>query len=76
MAKTQSIMIEWLQQRLTDRLHKIRFDDLFNSLPPNSRARCRLLSCREPLSSGWLSAIPYNDHKTLNDFQYRLAVTE
>ncbi|CEM35453.1 unnamed protein product [Vitrella brassicaformis CCMP3155] len=63
-----------LQQRLTDQLHKFRFNELFNSLPPDGRARARLLSCQGPLSSGRLSAIPSSDTKVLNNFQYRHAV--
>ncbi|CEM36988.1 unnamed protein product [Vitrella brassicaformis CCMP3155] len=65
-----------LQQRLTDQLHKFRFNELFNSLPPDGRARARLLSCRGPLSSGWLSGIPSSDHKSLNNFQCLLAIAE
>ncbi|CEM34897.1 unnamed protein product [Vitrella brassicaformis CCMP3155] len=63
-----------LKQRLTDQLHKFRFNELFNSVPPDGRARARLLSCQGPLSSGWLSAIPSSDSKALNNFQYRHAV--
>ncbi|CEM39746.1 unnamed protein product [Vitrella brassicaformis CCMP3155] len=66
----------WRQQRLTDQLHKFCFNELFNSLPPDGRARTRLLSCRGPLSSGWLSGIPSSEQKALNNFQCRLAVAE
>ncbi|CEM35457.1 unnamed protein product [Vitrella brassicaformis CCMP3155] len=59
-----------------DQLDKSRFNNLFDSLPPDGRARSRLLSCRGPLSSGWLSAIPSSEQKALNNFQYRHAVAE
>ena len=62
-----------LQRRLSHAIHERDRKTLYDSLPPGGRQRAVLLSTAGPSAHGWLSAIPSEPRKTLNNLQYRTA---
>lgn len=63
-----------LQKKVSDHIHKKIYKDLFDALPLDSWPRPLFHSCQGPGAAGWLTAVPVEPRKTMNNFIYRMAV--